>query len=541
MVDPALQSYFDRKKSLERDNDFPADFRELLDRAAERDCEQGGVNFFDQGRSLGAKDLRDETYRLANNLHDMGIGHHSHVAVMCSNRIEFVVSWLALAVLGAVMIPVNTRSVSHELDYQLNDADVEFAIVEDKFLETLVGMSQLPVALTNGNIIIVGKETVDGYGHWQTLVDNGDAEWRPDWSIDDQDLLNIQYTSGTTGSPKGCLLTQRSWIVFGCSAVESTNVPFQSILADHPFFYLDPQWQLIAALHGGARSYYAEKLSTSRFVERVKKYSIEYALFPRPISGEKGEPSDRDNPLKRMTAIAAGVEGLRNIRERFGDVVVREGFGMTEVGIALMVPDELDDPDADGTCGVAAPFRECKLVTGDGTEPAVGEQGELWVRGDGILQGYYNKPEANKESFSDGWFKTGDLFVKDDKGYHTIVGRVKDMIRRSSENISALEVEQALAMIDGVKQAAVVAVPDDYRGEEVKAYLLLEEGETPDKVPPESVIAGCRERLAEFKIPRFIEYVSDFPYTPSHKVAKPKLVSQKEDLTDGAWDALANA
>jgi crotonobetaine/carnitine-CoA ligase len=178
-------------------------------------------------------------------------------------------------------------------------------------------------------------------------------------------------------------------------------------------------------------------------------------------------------------------------------------------------------------------------VREDGSDCDVNEPGELLVRGEGLLTGYYNKPEATDEAFEGDWFHTGDLFIRTEKGYYKIVGRVKDMIRRSSENISALEVEQALTMVDGVKQVAVVAVPDDYRGEEVKAYLLLEQGQTPETLPPANVLAGARERLAEYKVPRFIEYVTDFPYTPSQKVAKAELVKQKDDLRQGAWDALA--
>jgi crotonobetaine/carnitine-CoA ligase len=237
-------------------------------------------------------------------------------------------------------------------------------------------------------------------------------------------------------------------------------------------------------------------------------------------------------------AVAAGAEGIRNIRRRFG-CVATDGYGMTEIGAALMLPDELDDPDADACVGIPAPFRECRIVREDGTDCGVNESGELWVRGDGILMGYYNKPQATAEAFAADWFRTGDLFIVTDKGYYQIVGRIKDMIRRSSENISALEVEQALTMVDGVKQVAVVAVPDDYRGEEVKAYLLLEEGQTQGSVSPQRVREDCKKRLAEYKIPRFIEYVTDFPYTPSQKVAKAKLVAQKEDLREGAWDALA--
>ena len=121
---------------------------------------------------------------------------------------------------------------------------------------------------------------------------------------------------------------------------------------------------------------------------------------------------------------------------------------MTEIGGALILPDNLDDPDADACVGVPAPFRECRIVREDGTDCEVNEPGELWVRGDGILLGYYNKPEATVEAFEGDWFRTGDLFIVNDKGYYQIVGRIKDMIRRSSENISALEVEQALTMVD---------------------------------------------------------------------------------------------
>ena len=212
---------------------------------------------------------------------------------------------------------------------------------------------------------------------------------------------------------------------------------------------------------------------------------------------------------------------------------------MTEIGTALILPDDPGDPDADGTVGVPAPFRECRIVRPDGARCNPGEAGELWVRGDGILSGYYNNPAATSEAFEGDWFRTGDLFVQTEKGYYRIVGRLKDMIRRSSENISALEVEQALTMVDGVRQVAVVAVPDDYRGEEVKAYLLLEPGESPASVPPHRVLEQARARLAEYKLPRFIEYVTDFPYTPSQKVAKATLTAQKDDLREGAWDALA--
>ena len=199
-------------------------------------------------------------------------------------------------------------------------------------------------------------------------------------------------------------------------------------------------------------------------------------------------------------------------------------------------PKTLVDPEADGSCGVPALYREMRVMTADGTEAGVGEPGELQVRGDGIFLGYYNRPEANADAFVDGWFRTGDLVTVDAKGYYWIVARLKDMIRRSSQNISALEVEQVAMTTPGVQLAAAVAVPDDYRGEEVKLYVKLESGATADSTPPEVIISTCESLLSPYKVPRFIHYVEEFAYTASSKIDKPALIRDVDDLRAGAWD-----
>ena len=538
MNDSVLEKFQRRVSAIEQDNDFPADFRKLLDHAVEVNPGGGGLNFFDQGRSLNASEVRDAVYRLADGLQDMGIGKGSHVAVMLPNLIEFPLTWLALGVLGAVQIAVNHRFTAKELEYQFDDADVEFVVTAPQFLPVIDGVENRQTRLADDKLILVCGEPVTGYRHWQSLLDAGSPSFRPQWPVSPDDLLSIQYTSGSTGLPKGCMLTQRSWIVFGCTPMVLFDHKIENIMADHAYFYLDPQWQTVSAFYAGARLHVPEKLSASRFVERVKAHNINMTLFPRPIVGERGEESDKDTCLKKILAVAAGAEGIRNIRRRF-DCVATDGYGMTEVGAALVMPEEVRDADLDACCGVPGPFRECRIVREDKTDCDINEPGELWVRGDGILTGYYNRPEATAEAFEGDWFRTGDLFIRNEKGYYQIVGRIKDMIRRSSENISALEVEQALTMVTGVQQVAVVPVPDDYRGEEVKAYVLLEHGETPESIPPEKILEGAQERLAAYKVPRFIEYVTTFPYTPSQKVAKAKLVAQAIDLRAEAWDALA--
>lgn len=522
-----------RVESLE----FPNTFRELIDRAAEQYGDRPAINFFEMEQQCSYQQLRDQVYALADGLHQKGVGKGSHVALMMSNRIEFPLTWLAFGVLGAVMIPINTRYTSSELDYVFNDGDVDFVVLEDQFLPVLDGMEQRPQACTDAHVIVVGDAEGSSYPRWADVQASGRADFVTSWDVSAEDLINIQYTSGTTGFPKGCMQTQSYWTLMGAAIFESLVEPVASILTDHSYFYMDPLWQLTMGLYGGATVYAASRLSASQFLPRVQKFEIEFAWFPRPLISSPANPEERNTKLKKMFIGGASAEGIRNIRERFG-VKVSDGYGMTEIGPGLAVADEIEDDDILGTCGVPAAYRECKVVREDGTECDANEPGELWVRGNGVFKGYYNKPEANAESFVDDWFRTGDTFIKTEKGFFKIIGRIKDMIRRSSENISALEVEMAVITHPDVELAAALPVPDDYRGEEVKIYVMLRGDATQETLPPENIIAHCESRLAAFKVPRYVEYVSELPLTPTLKVSKPKLKQVKEDLRIGSWDHL---
>jgi crotonobetaine/carnitine-CoA ligase len=190
-----------------------------------------------------------------------------------------------------------------------------------------------------------------------------------------------------------------------------------------------------------------------------------------------------------------------------------------------------------GSCGLAEPFRECRIADENGNTLPVGAIGELVIRGPGMLQGYYKKPEANAAAFHGEWFRTGDLFRQDERGYFTIVGRVKDMIRRSGENIAAREVEEVILSLPEIAEAACVPVPDSRRGEEVKALLVLQPGIARDALPPARVLDHCRAGLAAFKVPRYLAYVAALPKTGSSKIAKAELRAQP-DPTAGCYDAV---
>ena len=353
-------------------------------------------------------------------------------------------------------------------------------------------------------------------------------------TLSPETLLNIQYTSGTTGFPKGCMQTQRYWIVLGATAA-AISPPVRSLLTDHPYFYMDPQWELVWGLMSGATVYAVGKMSTTRFWERVRRHRIEWAWFPNPILKLPVADEDGDNPIRMFAAGAISAEAIREAEARF-NAPVRSAYGMTEIGAGTWVPEVVEDDEILETVGLRAPFRELRIVNDKGEDVPDGEPGELVVRGDGLFLGYYQKPDANRESFYGDWFRTGDMFVRTESGYYKIIGRYKDMIRRSAENISAMEVEHVVREVDDVAEAAAVPVPDDYRGEEVKIYVRLKPGISRDECPPGLIIRHCKERMAPFKVPRYVGYVDDMPYTPSNKVAKHEIIAAVDDLRVDAWD-----
>ena len=536
-IEVATKEYFQEKKSIEENFHFPENIQALIDRAADLYPTTLAINCFEQepqAQSITYADLRVSIYKLADGLQQQGIIKGTHVAVIMSNRIEFPISWLALAMIGAVMIPVNPAYTSTELDYVLNDSDAEFLIIEDQFLSTLEAMNKRPEAMTDESIIIVTDKDINN--NWNSLMSSGSEDADYHYQVNSHDLLNIQYTSGTTGFPKGCMQSQKFWVMAGCIAA-LRNKDIKSVLADAPFFYFDDQWMVIMGLYSGITVHVSEGMSVSRFLDWIEEHEIELAYFPTPILETPPSSRETATSLKKFIGFALNAELTHLVEERF-NVLTRDSFGMTEVGVGLLVPDTVNSDAALDSCGLPAPFRDVKIVDDNGDEVESGSPGELWIKGPGIINGYYKKPKANKETFVDGWFRTGDVFIADALGFYTIVGRMKDMIRRSMENISALEVETAIRSKQGIEDAAAIAVPDKKRDEEVKIYVLLSAGYTSEQISPADIIIHCQQRLAPFKIPRYFEYVKSFPYTPSAKVAKHQLKDMKTDLRKDSWDEL---
>ncbi len=509
----------------------------LVENAATRFKEKEVLRFLPEDEAFSFNSLNDQVNRFANALAARGISSGDHVAVMLPNRPEFPLTWLALAKMGAVMVPLNTRYQAVDLRYVLNDSDA-VALITDADL-----LPQFREVMTDTpkvrEVLLAGKERSEDALQLGDLVDKASPRFSSA-DINADALINIQYTSGTTGFPKGCMLTHEYWMTLGMNAAE-TMLPDDVFLSVTPFYYMDPQWELIMCLTTGCTMVITRKYSATNYMNLVRQYNVSVAwatmapwTFKQPES-----PLDRQHRLRFVFVGGMPPDMHKPFEERF-NVAAREAYGMTEIGIGMYVPLEDAHMSGSGSVGKPPEFRQVKIVNDAGEEVKPGQTGELLIKGPGMFKGYYKKPLETAEAFDQGWFHTGDLFRRDHAGYFYIVGRKKDMIRRSGDNISASEVEHVLTSHPLILSAAVVPVPDENRGEEVKAYVVLADNQTPETVPPGEIVAYCAERIADFKVPRYIEYKAHFSMTPSDKIKKHLLLEEKEDLTAGCYDRMSS-
>ncbi len=521
--------------------ELPENMAGLLDEKAAKLGQATLANFFDDGIEVSYQELSEATHRLANSLLNIGIRKGSHVALMIPNSRAFLIAWFTIARIGAVMVPVNNRYLSNELEYVLNDVDAQFLIIDESCFASLRGIETLPDLIQDGAVIGIGQNGDPGWYDFDAMIEQGASVFIPPIPVTRSDLVSIEYTSGTTGFPKGCMQPHLYWLMIGASSavVRSKNgsdAPLKNILTTYPFFYMMPQTEFMLTLNCEGTAFIARQASLKKFVGWIKKYKIHYcAMNPMVYRGLPPDDNDHENDLQFIAAYYHRGEAHRELERRF-NTVGRDGFGMTETGPGCSTPVAATHMADKGTCGLPAPTREAQICDEAGNELARGETGELCLAGPGMFWGYYKKPKANRESFHGRWFRTGDLATMDENGYVFIVGRIKEMIKRSGENISAAEIESVLREHPDVREAAAIAVPDDKRMEEVKVYVSLRNGKSKAEVTPQELIEHCEQRLARFKIPRYIAYVNEFPRTGSEKIAKPQLVQASSDLRLDAYD-----
>jgi crotonobetaine/carnitine-CoA ligase len=305
------------------------------------------------------------------------------------------------------------------------------------------------------------------------------------------------------------------------------------------FFYNDPPWHLLMSLLAGTSLVVMRRFSVSRYwdVVRANEVTVLFGIAATASLLLKAPPGERDRDHRVRLAIHVGIPAQihAELVKRWGAPWL-ELYGLTETGAIVSMPAGYADAmTGSGSIGLPCPGAEVRVVRPDGEDTAEEEIGEIVVRAPGLMRGYLNRPEATAETFRGGWLHTGDLGRRDGRGFLYFQGRIKDIIRRLGENVAATEVENVLRSHPKVLEAAAVAVPDELRGEEVKAHVLLTADQTQASCPPDELIAFCADRLARYKVPRYVEYrEADFDRTPSMRVKKEQLDRSADRVR--VWD-----
>ncbi len=476
------------------------------------------------GRRLTYADLHRRTEALTAYLSSRGITKGDRIAVLARNGNEYIEAQFACGRLGAIAVLLNWRLTVPELEYICNDSTPRFMIHDS----TLTAMAtELKSLCGIGELLCIDQDAGDNNAFEQAIAaHDGTPVHRPALTHDDP--WAIMYTSGTTGHPKGAIITHGMtfWncINLGIPARISPDTVHLSVL---PLFhtgglncYSNP------VFHAGGTVIIAQAFDPGEALRVIgdPAYGVtHFFAVPAPFQFMMQHPDFETTDLSRLGV--AGVGGapcaLAIIETWAGrGVEIVQGYGMTETSPGVTMLDPADALRKIGSAGKPLLHTGVRIVRDDGTDCAHGEVGELWTKGPNITPGYWNKPEATANSFHDGWLKTGDAARLDDEGFIYIVDRWKDMYISGGENVYPAEVENVLFQLPAVADAAVIGVPNEKWGEVGLAVLVLKPGAEIDRA---AVVEHCVSRLAKFKVPNDIAVIDALPRNATGKVLKREL------------------
>ena len=504
---------------------------DILEWNARRDPNKTALVFKDKRISFAELDRRGN--RLVNALWDMGVRRGDRVAILSDICHQFAEIAFSITKAGMVAVPLNYRFIPQELAYVVNDSGAETIFVEDSYRDAIDSMR--PFLKGDKNVIAMG-EPQPGMKSYEELI----SSFSPDkLSVDvsESDVAYLIYTSGTTAFPKGVIRTHKSIMASAVGNVASWGVRRDDVGFNViPPFTIAFMWQLITYHYAGSTTAIF-RWNPEEFLNTVEKEKLTIGvLAPAMLRAVIEHPDFNKYDISSIRRIIVGSAPLpedlfRRAIGIFGNIF-DQVYGMTEAAPVTIIYAE--DQDIDNTrgksrrllsCGKETAMHEVRVVDEQGNDVVPGQSGEIIIKSDALMSGYWNLPEKTAESLRGGYYHSGDIADVDEDGYIYICDRKGDMIISGSENVYCPEVENVLSSHPAVLEAAVIGVPDDKWGEAVKGLVILRPGMTATE---KELIDFCRPRLADFKRPKSVDFYEDFPRTAMQKVSK-------KDLREKYW------
>ena len=504
----------------------------VLSETAQRLPHKPAVIFRDEKIGFSGLDLM--ATRLANKLRTFNVKKGDPIAIILPNSSQWVVVYFGVMKLGAVAIPLDFRFKGEELFSILTDAQVKVVITTDLYRPYDVFSKVESIE----GIIMAGEKEADGVVRYEEVI--SDESLSSEIMVDvkkEEDALYL-YTSGTTGKPKGVVLSFSNLDFFPDTLAGFCNTSESDVLGcPLPMSHISgPIVCNETALRGSTLCIF-DQLRPDKILAAMEQYQVSYFFGVPPIFEALLHVPHRErfdvSSLRFVSMMGTSIplDLLKNFKMAFPSPAVIQGYGLTETSpLITLVPLEYEEQKM-GSIGLAVPHAEIKLLDEKGEEVPVGEVGELVVKGPMVMKGYHNDQESTQERIKDGWFYTSDLCRKDEDGFYYHLGRKDDMINVGGLNVYPAEIEQVLREHPLLKEAGVVGIPDRDRGEIIKAALVVKPG---SKITKKEIISYCRQKLANFKVPKIVEFWDEIPKSSTGKIARRELIDQKEFISPSA-------
>jgi len=504
---------------------------EILKNSAEKYGDKQAILF--ESDSYDYNMIETQSSDLCSALIGLDMQKGDRVAIFSPNCIEYLLTYFGIFKAGAVSIPINAMLKAREIEYVVEDCRPRILFVHTSLLELILPIKERLSECIEKFIIIGGTEAEHGdrFITFEDLTAKG-PKGSAGPEVGGDDIAMLVYTSGTTGSPKGCILSHDGLVSATEFSVNATgHQPSDKVLCCAPMFHIFGfTVSITSSIYTGATMVLMDRFDAKKTIEAIKAHNVNiFVGVPTMfiyLLNEEGVNSEDLKSLRINVSSGASlpVEVLSDYEQRFA-TVIQEVYGITESsGEVAYNPIEKRKP---GSIGIPHSGLELKITDKGGGIVKTGEVGEIVIRGKSIMKGYWNKEAATREVLSeDGWYRTGDHARMDEDGYLYIVGRSKELIITSGFNIYPRELEEVLYQHPDIHEAAVIGIPDKMKGESACAFIVLHEGK---KVEEESLRLFCKERLANYKVPRMFRFVDSLPKTGTGKISK-KMLKEQQNL-----------